>query len=42
MKLPDNVTAMRDFLGRLIEGGLTEKEIVLITRRNPRILLGIS
>ena len=42
MKLPDNVTAMRDFLSRLIEGGLTEKEIVLITRRNPRILLGIS
>jgi hypothetical protein len=41
MKLPDNVASMKDFLGRLIEAGFTGKEIDLMTRRNPRILLGI-
>ncbi|HYA15080.1 MAG TPA: DUF6282 family protein [Syntrophales bacterium] len=41
MKLPDNVASMKDFLGRLIEAGFTDKEIDLMTRRNPRILLGI-
>jgi predicted metal-dependent phosphotriesterase family hydrolase len=42
MKLPDNVTSMKDFVGRLIEAGITDKEIDLMTRRNPRILLGIN
>lgn len=42
MKLPDNVSSMRDFVGRLIEAGLTDKEIDFMTRGNPRILLGIS
>jgi hypothetical protein len=42
MKLPNNAGAIKDFLGRLIEGGLTDKEIDLMARRNPRILLGIS
>ena len=42
MKLPDNVASMKDFVNRLIQGGLKDKEIDLITRKNPRILLGIS
>ena len=42
IKLPRNVESMRDFVGRLIEGGLTDKEIDLMGRRNPGILLGIS
>jgi hypothetical protein len=41
-KLPRNVESMRDFVGRLIEGGVTDKEIDLMARRNPGILLGIS
>jgi hypothetical protein len=41
MKLPDNVTAMKDFVGRLVEAGITDKQIDLMTRRNPRMLLGI-
>lgn len=42
MKLPDNVASMRDFVGRLLEAGLTDKEIDFMTRRNPRMILGIS
>jgi predicted metal-dependent phosphotriesterase family hydrolase len=42
MKLPDNVASMRDFVGRLIEAGVTDREIDVMTRRNPRIMLGIS
>lgn len=42
MKLPDNVTSMRDFVDRLIQAGITDKEIDLMARRNPRIVLGIS
>ncbi len=42
MKLPDNVGAMKDFISRLLEAGITEKEIVLMTRINPRIVLGVS
>jgi hypothetical protein len=42
IKLPDNVTSMKEFIGRLIEAGTTDREIDLMTRRNPRILLGIS
>ncbi|MFC1910239.1 DUF6282 family protein [Chloroflexota bacterium] len=42
MKLPDNVTAMRDFIGRLIEAGLTEKEIDIMTKINPKLILGVS
>ena len=42
MKLLDNVSSMKDFVDRLIEAGLTDKEIDFMTRRNPRILLGIS
>jgi hypothetical protein len=41
MKLPDHVSGMKDFLARLIEAGITDKEIDLMTRRNPKILLGI-
>lgn len=42
MKLPDNVSSMKDFVDRLIKAGLSDKEIDLVTRRNPRIVLGIS
>lgn len=42
MKLPHNVSAMKDFIGRLIGAGLSDKEIDLTTRRNPKILLGVS
>ena len=42
IKLPRNVESMKDFVGRLIEGGLTDKEIDLMGRRNPGVLLGIS
>jgi hypothetical protein len=42
MALPDNVRALKTFLSRLIEVGLNEKEINLMTRRNPGFLLGVS
>jgi hypothetical protein len=42
MKLPREVESMKDFLGRLIEAGITDQEIDLMARRNPRILLGVS
>jgi hypothetical protein len=42
MKLPDNVASMRDFVGRLLEAGVTDREIDVMTKRNPRIMLGIS
>ena len=42
MKLPDNVPSMKDFVGRLIEGGIKDNEIDLMARRNPRILLGVA
>jgi len=42
MKLPTNTEAMRKFAGMLLEAGLTDKELDLISRRVPKILLGIS
>jgi len=42
MKLPDNVTALREFIRLLVEAGITDREIDLMARRNPRILLGIE
>jgi len=42
LKIPDNVTAMREFVRLLLEAGLTDKEIDGMTRRNPAILLGVS
>ncbi len=42
MKLPDNVGAMRDFVSRLLEAGLTDREIDLMTRSNARMVLGVS
>jgi hypothetical protein len=41
-RLPDNVTALSNFVERLIGAGITDKEIDLMTRRNPRIVLGIA
>lgn len=42
MRLPDNVTALKDFIKRLTEAGLTDKEVDIIGRKNPKIALGIS
>ncbi len=42
MRLPDNTTSMKEFISRLMEAGITEREIDLMTRRNPKVLLGIS
>jgi hypothetical protein len=42
MRLPDNVGALRDFVTRLMGAGLTEKEIDQMTRKTPKILLGVS
>ena len=41
-RLPDNVTALSNFVERLMGAGITDKEIDLMTRRNPRIVLGIA
>jgi Family of unknown function (DUF6282) len=42
MRLPDNVAAMKDWLSRLLQAGLTDKEIDVMGRKNPEIVLGIS
>jgi len=42
MRLPDNVESLRDYVGRLLAAGLSEKEIDLMTRVNPKVVLGIS
>ena len=42
MQLPDNVTVMKSFVEGLLASGITEKEIDLMTRKNPKILLGVS
>jgi len=42
IRLPDNVDSLRDYVGRLLSAGLSEKEIDLMTRVNPKIVLGIS
>jgi Family of unknown function (DUF6282) len=42
MRLPDNVTALRNFVEKLMEAGITEHEIDRMTRVNPPIVLGIS
>jgi len=42
MGLPDNVTALRNFIERLMGAGIDEKKIDQMTRLNPRIVLGIA
>ena len=42
MRLPNNVECLKNYVGRLLSAGLTEKEIDLMTRVNPKIVLGIS
>lgn len=42
MKLPGNVEAIKDFISRLLGAGLKEKEIDIMGRRNPKIMLGTS
>jgi hypothetical protein len=40
MRLPDNVTAMKDFVTRLLDAGITGGEIDVMTRKNPKLMLG--
>jgi hypothetical protein len=40
--LPDLVSGLKDFISRLVEKGITERELDLMTRKNPQILSGIS
>jgi hypothetical protein len=42
MGFPDPISCLREFLKQLMEKGITEREIDLMTRGNPRFLLGIS
>lgn len=42
MQLPDNVTVMKNFVEGLLESEITEKEIDLMTRKNPKTLLEVS
>jgi hypothetical protein len=42
MRLPDNVTAIRNFVERLMGAGITEAEINRMTRINPPIVLGTA
>jgi len=42
MRLPDNVTALRNFVEKLMAAGITENEIDRMTRVNPPIVLGIA
>ena len=42
LEFPDFVSGLREFIKRLTEKGITEKEIDLMTRQNPRVLLGLS
>jgi hypothetical protein len=42
IKLPDNIASMKSFIAHLVEGGLKDNEIDLMTRKNPKLLLGIS
>jgi hypothetical protein len=40
VKLPKPVDAMRDFVERLLDAGISEREMDLMTRRNPAFLVG--
>ena len=42
VRLPDNIAAMEAFVNRLLDAGLTEKEIDLMAKRNPKIVLGMA
>jgi hypothetical protein len=42
VKLPDNVASMKDFVNGLLKAGVTDKEVDVMSRRNPGIILGIS
>jgi hypothetical protein len=42
MRLPDNVTALSNFVEKLMGAGITDKEIDRMTRANPPIVLGIA
>ena len=39
---PNLVDALKDFIYQLLKNGLTENEVDLMTRKNPRIVLGAS
>ncbi|OGP69047.1 MAG: hypothetical protein A2169_11545 [Deltaproteobacteria bacterium RBG_13_47_9] len=40
--LPDLVDGLKNFIRQLLENGISENELDLMTRKNPRTLLGIS
>ena len=42
VQIPNLIDGLKDFVRRLLENGISEKELDLMTRKNPRILLGIS
>lgn len=40
--IPDLVDGMKDFIIRLMQNGITDRELDLMARRNPRSILGVS
>jgi hypothetical protein len=42
VKIPENASALREFIRLLLEAGATDQEIDVMTRRNPAFLLGVS
>jgi hypothetical protein len=42
VQIPNLIDGFKDFVRRLLENGISENELDLMTRKNPRILLGIS
>lgn len=42
MDYPDMIYSLRDFVTRLTEHGISEKEIDFMTRQNPRRLVGVA
>ena len=42
VRLPENIAAMEPFVSRLLDAGLTGKEIDVMTKRNPSIVFGIT
>ena len=40
--LPNLIDGMKDFVRRLMQNGISDRELDLMTRRNPRSILGVS
>lgn len=41
VQIPNLIDGLKDFVRRLLENGITETELDLMARKNPRVLLGI-